>query len=238
MTIYKCFRCNYKTSKKSSIQNHYKRKSPCKVSNKDISLEECLNMLNNKKILTVEEQLRQDNVKLLNALSMMQERLIKLENRVQGSNNTNCHNDNSTHNQISININSYKNTDYKAVEKALTTCIKSNGEIDMGKLIEAIHFNDEAPQNHNVYIANSKTKRIMKYDGKKFEEDGRGDKGLEILFNEKLGDIEENEELNDKLKFAGEETWMTFNTNNDKDKKEILGNIYKPLYNKREKVLN
>ena len=97
--------------------------------------------------------------------------------------------------------------------------------------------NENVPENHNVYIANSKTKRVMKYNGEDFIEDGRGERGLESIFNEKLGDIEENAELNESVKFAGDETWMNFNNKNKEDKKESLEEIYKPLYNKRERVL-
>ncbi len=49
MTLYTCPRCNYETNDKCSIRRHYMRKVPCKARHKDVSLEECLRDLEEKK---------------------------------------------------------------------------------------------------------------------------------------------------------------------------------------------
>jgi hypothetical protein len=238
MVRYKCPRCDYNTTKKSSIKNHYKRKRPCEILHEDITLANCLKLLKYDKKIPVEEQLKieqEQKQELFETVKILKEQVQLLMKNQNNQGNTNCNNTNS-HNNINnvINIHSYKDTDYTVLEKALNSCIKTNGEIDIGKLMEKVHFNSKFPQNHNVYISNSKTRRVMKYDGEKFIEDGMGNTGLEKVFNEKLADIEEHQDLNDDIKIAAEETWMQYNDKDTIQRKEVLETIYKPLYNKRE----
>jgi hypothetical protein len=238
--VHECPRCGYCSRNKSDLRNHYRRKSPCVIKLSNITIDKCKMMLENKKlkkIKLVPIVIDEEKQELVKTITMLKEQVQLL---MKNHNGNNHHNNNTNSNNITnvINIHSYKNTDYKIVEKAMNRCINNNGGIDVGKLIEEIHFNEKFPQNKNIYIANSKTKRIMKYDGEKFVEDGRGEKGLEAVFNEKLSDIDGHEELNDNIKLASEETWMKFNDKTTVEKAEILEQIYKPLYNKRELVKN
>ena len=45
----------------------------------------------------------------------------------------------------------------------------NRGVNSVPKLIEAIHFNPDKPENHNVYIPNLKNKYAMIYNGKKWD---------------------------------------------------------------------
>jgi hypothetical protein len=231
MGFHYCPRCNYSSKRKSSLEDHFKRKKICPIKFKDVSQNECLKLLD-------EKGLNVNNSEEMCKLLELENKLLKeqLKNNTNSVTN-NTINNNIQGNQININIHSYKDTDYTVVEKALNECIKKNGELTMGKLIDIIHFNEKFPQNMNVYIANSKTKRIMKFDGEKFNEEGRGDKGIEDIFNEKLSDIEEHPTLNDDLKFSSDGTWIQFNTKSEIEKKEVLDEMYKSLFNKRERIL-
>jgi hypothetical protein len=261
--MHKCPRCNYESKYKYNLLKHLNRQVVCKVLNEDIGIEKCKVFLISGKLKTKKnivheckycgkifnriQRLENHNKKCVEKEDL-QEIVIKQQKQIKQlmkeksniinnntTNNNNCNNINNVTNVI--NIHSYKDTDYTVVEKALNECIKKNGELPMGKLIDIIHFNEKFPQNMNVYIANSKTKRIMKFDGERFNEEGRGDKGIEDIFNEKLGDIEEHPTLNDDLKFASDGTWIQFNTKSEIEKKEVLDEMYKSLFNKRERIL-
>ena len=49
MVLYICPRCNYTTHQVSDLKRHFRRKIPCTITNKFVSIEECLNELNNRK---------------------------------------------------------------------------------------------------------------------------------------------------------------------------------------------
>lgn len=264
--MYKCPRCKYETNHKTNIKNHFNRKRLCE-SDKDneISIEECLKLLN-KGILKSKEKIkhiceycnkefnRQTRLcahiikcKIKDDIILKQQEEIELlkellnetkQNITNNTNNTNCNNtNNSTTNNIYITINSYKDTDYTAVKDKIHQCIMNNGDVDMEKLIELVHFNKDIPQNHNIYVTNSKTKRVMKFNGNNFIEDGKGNDGLEEVFNDKLKDIEEHQDLDDDIKIAVDVTWTNYNNKNDKERNKILNKIYKPLYNNKEIVI-
>jgi hypothetical protein len=226
-----CKYCNKNFDRKQRLDSHLN-----KCSEKDSILEKMQTQI---KIQQEELKIQQEEMKKLKEGHELKESQKIEVSTNNGTVNNNC-NTNTNTNNISnyITINSYKNTDYKAVEKALLACIKVGGEINMRKLIEIIHFNENAPQNHNIYIANSKTKRVMKYDGDKFVEEGTGNNGIEKVFNEKLSDIDEHQELDDELKIASEATWMQFNDKDTQQRREVLEGMYTPLYNKRNMIEN
>jgi hypothetical protein len=240
MTVHNCPRCGYNSKLKGDLRRHYIRKRPCVITHKNISQEDCLKLLEDPSLEISEiGHLKQQVEKQQKQIEDLIDALKNYQGNANcNNNNTNTNTNTNSHNNINnvINIHSYKDTDYTVLEKALNSCIKTNGDIDIGKLMEKVHFNSKFPQNHNVYISNSKTRRVMKYDGEKFIEDGMGNTGLEKVFNEKLADIEEHQDLNDDIKIAAEETWMQYNDKDTIQRKEVLEAIYKPLYNKRDIV--
>ena len=50
--MYECPRCNYETNHKSHMNSHFKRKTICELEKENLSLEECINLLNNGKLHT------------------------------------------------------------------------------------------------------------------------------------------------------------------------------------------
>jgi hypothetical protein len=242
MTLFECPRCEYSTKKRSSIRDHYRRKTPCKVIHTYIPLKECLKML-----YTQEEDVNELEIKneiiynMQKQIDGMREQMSELIKTVGGHNdnsvNTNNTNSNNINNITNININSYKDTDYKIVEEALIACIQGNGELDIGQIIKAIHFNKDVPQNHNLYISNSKSSKVMKYDGEKFIESGKNEDGIDDVINEKLKDIDEHQELDDDLKYASDVTWTSFTNNKTiKEKRNIRNKVSREMYNNRELI--
>jgi hypothetical protein len=96
MIVYQCPRCDYTTNKKYDIENHYNRKFPCEVTEKDIPIEEC--KLNLKKFIREfikvdkeeYEQLVRENKKLKESLNKEikknfreKEKILKEEDRTK-----------------------------------------------------------------------------------------------------------------------------------------------------------
>ena len=237
MVEYCCLRCHYKTKDKTCMRRHYKKKKKCECKYKNISIEECLKLLNTKKKHICEycekEYSRSDNLRR-HKTKCQEKRIRELElklNKLQPSqnitNNTNC---NNTTNNITNNIfiNSYKNTNYDVLVGHINECITNEGGLNMRRLIDCLH--NDNPENQNVYMANTNNKRIMKYENGKFGEDGRNDNGIYKFLKEIADKIENHEEL------SNSDLYELFNTliynidgkntkNVDKEQKEELERI-------------
>lgn len=62
MPDYNCPRCNYSTKIKTHLLNHYRRKFPCKIVNKKVTIEECILQLNGNKKVNVNANVNNVNV--------------------------------------------------------------------------------------------------------------------------------------------------------------------------------
>ena len=199
-----CQRCGYKTLQKNNIRKHYKRKKICEPILKDISIKECLKNLNKKKKHVCEycerEYSRSDSLKR-HKEKCQEKRIRDLElkiKKLQPSLNTTTINniDNSTNNITNnIFINSYNNTNYDVLVDHINECITNEGGLNMKKLIGCLHSNEDYPENHNIYIANANSKRIMKFENGKFDEDGRNDDGIYKFLKELADKIENHKKL-------------------------------------------
>jgi hypothetical protein len=76
--------------------------------------------------------------------------------------------DYSTNYNINIQVNSYDKTDYSVIKDKIKTCILKDGSVDEVKLVKLLHFNKEYPENQNVKLENTKTNKILTYDGENF----------------------------------------------------------------------
>ena len=82
--------------------------------------------------------------------------------------------------------------------------IMNRGVNSVPKLIEAIHFNPDKPENHNVYIPNLKNKYAMIYNGKKWDLSNKEDIIDDMyddnsnILEEKMEELE-NSETNSKV---------------------------------------
>jgi hypothetical protein len=232
MTKHKCFRCGYEAIKISSVKDHLKKKKICDPVIVDMDREECLKILNQKNNEIVIEM-------LLFKLSSLQSQVNKLSVN-QGNDNRNVElgNNNTVEKidqsiNIHISLNSYEKTDYSILKNKIHTCIK-NGKVDESKLIELLHFNKEAPQNHNIKIENKRENRIKVFNGTDFEEsEYTGKEGI-FKFSQdtlnKTGDQEYIEE-GDKT-FNAIENTKDENINLDRTQKaQKIGKVTTVIYN-------
>jgi hypothetical protein len=233
----KCLRCGYEPNKLSHLKDHLKRKKKCEPSNMDIDTEDCLDLLNQKDdgkvidILFIQLKKKDDKLKKL------QEQVNKLSTNQSGNDNRNVEcRDNNTIDQsvnIHISVNSFEKTDYSVLKDKIHTCIK-NGKVDEAKLIKLLHFNKDAPQNHNIKIENKRENRIKVYNGKKFEEsDYIGKEGIFQFSQDTLKKTGDQEffENDDKAFDAIEKTKDENYTLNRNEKSKNVGKISTVIYN-------
>jgi hypothetical protein len=76
--------------------------------------------------------------------------------------------DNPTTNNNSININSYGNEDLSHITDAFKTELLKGPYGMIQKMIEAVHFNKEKPENNNIIMPNKNEKMLKILDGDKW----------------------------------------------------------------------
>ena len=167
--MFKCYRCNYNSIYKKDIKNHLNKKKTCNPDFMDITKEEAMEMLNEKnkeKInMFILKQLENKN-KEIEKLKTQLEDSNKIVNNTINGNHGNI--DNSTNYNINIQINSYEKTDYSIIKDKIHSCILKDGTINEVKLVKLLHFNKDHPENHNIKLENTKTNKILTYNGEKF----------------------------------------------------------------------
>lgn len=204
---YKCRRCGYKTTDKSHLLRHLKRKTMCKATLEDISVEDLMQehgrkyadetydcdcgkrynsrqgLYLHKKICTVKVDEIQE---LKYQLSRQKQEIDELKKAVASSsrgpqiNNTN----NGTINNIHVHAFTQEDVRYikehPNFQKAVIHAVKKKAEGVM-YLIEKKHFDPKHPENHTIKKMNKKDPFIRVYDGEKWIVKGQED-ALEKVF--------------------------------------------------------
>lgn len=156
---YSCKYCEKHFVHKQSMQRHIKYY--CTKSD-DEDLQELVRLLNiqNKEIISQNKN--------------QQKQIDQLTNKLQIQNNNIINNgtvNNTTNNTINYNVNllNYDNTDYDRVtDEDYIRCIM-NCNSCVKSFIKHIHFNDDFPENKNIFISNIKSKYIMLYNEDKWQ---------------------------------------------------------------------
>jgi hypothetical protein len=166
-----CNDCNKTFAKKFNLDRHLDGR--------------CKGNKNNKKILLLEKELSEQNKQILEQnkkieeLTKIIETSIIKKNNTENSNNI-CNSHNTTNNtQINadkVDINNVQNNEIKLVkfgEEDLKMIASEAAKYMTGyegfrNLIKDLHFNEDKPENHNVYIPNNKIKKAYAYDGRRW----------------------------------------------------------------------
>lgn len=239
MVIYECPRCHYETSHKNTLRRHYNRKRVCKTLFSRKSIKDCKYELDNPKDKVMIdkdelEKLQEENRRLKEC------KTLNITNNIDNS---------ITDNSKNITINSYNQTDIEGLRddiEKLKIKNKKDEEVILN-LLEMIHLNDKYPQNHNLYIENANLKRLMKLEGDKFEETGRGNKAIEDFLMKDVSKYIDNSFLSSSDFNVIYDSFMTKYYNCDADdsknkqkdadeKSRILGIFFNAFYNGRHLI--
>ena len=149
------FNCKYCDSIFTTKQSMYRHiKYSCKK-NKDEDLRELVRLLNEQNKIKEKQ------------MENMQKQIDKLTNKLQIQNVYNTSNNNTIN--YNIKLLNYNQTDYSHLtEQDYIKCIKDCNYC-VKSLIEKVHFNEDKPENKNIYISNIKNKYIMLYKNNKWQ---------------------------------------------------------------------
>ena len=117
--------------------------------------------------------------------------------------------------------------------------IMDRGFNSVPKLIEAIHFNPDKPENQNVYIPNIKNKYAMVWNGKKWELNSR-ENIIDDMYDDNsdllLDKLEQLEELDDKNKILKKFKRFLSKKEDSDIKNKIKEDIKLLLYNNKNLI--
>lgn len=148
-----CKYCNKEFTTKQAMYRHIKYNCS---QNSDESIIELCRLLNEKERRLMEQG---DQIKAL------YDKIERLSNKLQITNINNG----IINNNINIKLLNYEQTDYSHLtEKDYVTCIQDCNKC-VKTLIEKVHFNENKPENMNIYISSIKGKYAMVYKNNKWQ---------------------------------------------------------------------
>ena len=170
MPDYICSRCQKAFSQKCNYQHHMNRKFPCKIRG-DVkfkcefcdkiyttksNLNRHVNMCSDKRMIDMEERIKKEMKEEIEKLKEENKQLQIIQNNTQNNNITQ-----------NINIVAYGKEDITLTNKDFKSIMR-RGMLSVPDLIRKIHFNEQIPENHNVYISNLRNQYVLMYDGNKW----------------------------------------------------------------------
>ena len=246
----KCWFCKKDFATKQSTKRHFNES--CTNKNKIIEeknkLNEEKNKLNEEKNKIIEEK---KNINIQTELKELRETVAKLikkqstqniniTNNITNNNTNNTNNTNNNTNNLMINLNSFGKENLSHI--SLNDYKKYLGGFFPGfiKFIEKIHFDDSAPENHNINITNLKSKYLHIYEDNQWttkEKKDVLDKFISKKYNtlvDKCEELEEKNEIDEKII----EDFMRFTQNykNDEAQQNTQKKILLMMYNNKDKI--
>ena len=168
---YECIYCGNIYNFNSGLHRHLKS---CKAKKNEIELLKIkidkLETENNKQIKEMGEKIEEltDIIEHKNIIINEYKNNYKMvsntnSNNTNTTNTTNTTNNNTTNNYI--NINSYKNTNFKCLTNdEIHSCLNQMAESYI-ELLEKIHFNNNFPENQNIYLSNVRLDTLKVHNG-------------------------------------------------------------------------
>lgn len=177
--MFVCHLCNKQFASNQSLQRHSNKKVSCQISTNQCKYcEKILHKSYNRKRHETQcgEKQSEQNYKLLKDKVHDLELIIKnnhngiTTNNNTTNTNTNTNSNNNITNNITNNIviNKYGNEDISHITSAQITGIIKKCYRSVPEFIKLKHFDQQNPQNNNVYIADIKSRHAFIYDGTKW----------------------------------------------------------------------
>jgi hypothetical protein len=185
--------------------------------------------------------LKKENTTMKKENNTMKKKVEKMEKIITGSKQPNNITNNINNGIVAhINLVGYGKEDISRIDKKDLLRAIQYGYDSTIKLTEALHFNPNYPEYHNVYITNMKDKYAMMFDGKDWNLTMK-DELINKIYDDKKNYIEENiDDFIDSLTSSRKkalERWLSTDDNDDRIIK-IKNEIKLLLYNKRNVILD
>jgi uncharacterized C2H2 Zn-finger protein len=253
MSYYKCSICDYNSSNRANVERHITKLNKCGTDPEIIEIKEKIKCTHCGNEFTYHKNLiRHMNTsckKIVNELIRLSEENKKLQEKlekeskeskastVNTTNNITNNNNTTINNTINvIVVNSYKdpNLDH-LTEKDYIRAIKKI-VMSIPEIIRQIHFNENAPENHNVCITNFKGKFARVFDGKEWRTVDE-EKVIDTLINDNEYLLEQYAEDNPELQVYIDKYKRIKEANKGSLEKETKKEIRTLLYDKRNMVI-
>ena len=194
------------------------------------------------KVLKNMEEMKINQDKLINEIEKIKKKTItKNLQKANSIQNAEKIQNNTINNNINnIKIIAYGKEDLSHIQEKDYKLILNKGFKSVPALMDSIHFNQNKPENHNIYISNMRDNHVLIYNGAEWQLKERNDILQEIVYNKT--DIL-NEKFDELVAQLDEATVRKFRRFLDqKDDDNVIDNIKKDLklmmYNKRKVVEN
>ena len=229
VNFFKCEYCNNKYKHNYHLNRHLKS---CKK-NKDNELKEELFEL----LLESQKKQQEQYEKRINELH---NEISKMANSKEKTvNNYNTYN--NTQNVQNIQVLAYNKTDISHLKDKDYKKVLKRGNFCVPNLVDAIHYNPNKPENHNIYIPNMKTGYILCWNGKTWDIRNREDI-IDDIYDEKsnllIDKLDEWEEIGYKLDPVIMTKFRRFlsKMENDVVKNKVKEELRFLLYNKAKEL--
>jgi hypothetical protein len=214
--------CDKTFTRKDSLERH--KTSSCTVhKNKNKKLEELYQELIKKMDVQIEQINNQNNE--IRELKEENSKISKPEDDIKKVTITNIQNINNTQNNF--NVLPFGDEDYSFLTNSDLKKIFNKGFGSISELIKCVHFNQDKPENCNIYISNIKDPYVMVYNGIKWDLQPKDGAITELLENN--GDYLEDQfyKLINKLDKRTKNRFERFL--NQKDKDETINKLKKDI---------
>ena len=202
--MYICQFCKKGYGRKDNLERHISFYCKDKA-NEILPIEEKANDILQKKIAELEKE----NQNLKNENHELKGQLAITNNNTQN----NCTNNNTTNNTTN-NVQNIQNIQNNKIEIKILAFGKeeldhlrdadfmralNKGHLSVPEMVELIHYNNKAPQNHNVYISNWRDNTAEVYTGKVWEKRDATEV-IDEIYNDNLGRLDDKrDELENEL---------------------------------------
>lgn len=256
-----CKYCKKYYSSKSNLNKHlrtsckvYNRYSPKLKSTERICCKYCNKMFSNKTNMYrhVREYCKEKTEKklLLEQIEHMKNEINKLKyNNDHNIVNNGTINNNNVHSNTTYNVNivSFGDEDKSFIKCNELRKICSKGFYCIPEFVKTVHFNEQFPENHNVYISNMRDNHILVLNNNQWILCNKNETLSDIFENsrsflsekyDKMIEIYENNDTSKTYRIPKFERFNDEIDNHPKKKKEILDEVKLMLYNERNMVFD
>jgi hypothetical protein len=235
-----CNYCNQTFTLVQNLQRHFKNRCIVKKQVDSAKKEIYMDLINN---LQVENTKLKDELKITKNMPVSQS-TININNNISNNINNTINNfTNNTNNTINIQLVAFGSEDKSLISNSEIFGLLKKGFKCVPELVKLLYFDENKPENHNIYIPSISRNYVMIYDGENWGLKDKEDT-VENIFNDGRDFLViKRDEFEDMLDEKYKKRLQKFDRfDNEIDvaepkRNEILDDIKLILYNKKNMVL-